>query len=524
MAPQEKTERPDVTQTFGEIVDTLSREGIPVAGIPLGGTIAMDRDSEGILVSRNEGSFTSESLASFNNEVIPYDPKTSTLDLEPATRPHSGVLLDRKLFSGKFQSEDLAPLSLREKLLFDLRTKLARWGGLESILDDQLPKGTYKREALAADRKAGILYSGELAHRLYTEDYPGGVQLDSSELYDSGPVLSAVIAGYILPRMWKESRTRPLSEMIFLLPVGTDRQREISALLDIIAWQTGATFITVGANSPFGAEGGDAEGNLRDLANVARAVHRRLLPAGAAYSIADGFVLHGILQKMDPSGRGRRSMVKGPDGRWWGGTFLANTAQRVSRLTSEPWPLRESQYKPEGFPLFEALDETNVVYTAICLARAFASVQVVNVNQIDTEPPLGVRIVVLEAAGEGNAPAQAVAAIRSIEGAIRSRTNRLVLPLFIITSEAVVPFVGTEYEASLVGKLEKGTLSDRVMSARGLPSLNSGLLAAGLLIKEIPKYDVIPHPLFRAAYSLEPSHLEKAMAIYGKLRGYHGFV
>lgn len=522
MTPEGNT-RPDLTQTFSDIIEGLSREGIPVADIPLGGTIAMVRNAEGKLVSRSEGCFTSEDIASFNNEIIPYDPATSGLDLEPKTRPHAGVLLDRKLFSGKFQSEDLR-LSMKERIQFRIRAAFARYAGLDDLINFNLPKGLYKREALAADRKAGVVYSGELAHRLFTGDYPGGVQLDSSELYDAGPVIAGVLAGYILPRMWKESRIRPLSEMIFLLPVGTDRQREISAFLDCVAWQSGATFITAGANSPFGTKEGDAEQNLADLAHVARAVHAGLLPRGSAYSVADGFVLHGILQKMDPSGRGKRSAVQGPDGRWWGGTFLANTALPVDRLNLEPWPLAESQYKPEGFPLFEQLDEINVVYTAICLARAFASVQIVNVNQIDTEPPVGVRIVVLEGAGEGNAPAQAVAAIREIEGAIRSRTNRLVLPVYIIASGAVIPFVGMEYEASLLGKLEKGTLAERVMSARGLPSLNSGLLAASLLVKEMPQYDVIPHPWFRAAYNLEPGDLEKAMAIYGKLRGYPGFV
>ena len=75
---------------------------------------------------------------------------------------------------------------------------------------------------------------------------PNGVRLDSNHAFDRSCVWPAVVCGYLVPEIFtaaskfvKEygsSIDEALKELVFIVPIGTDRQKEVAAFLDVIAF------------------------------------------------------------------------------------------------------------------------------------------------------------------------------------------------------------------------------------------------------------------------------------------------
>ncbi len=373
---------------------------------------------------------------------------------------------------------------------------------------------------------------------------PNGVRLDSNHAFDRSCVWPAVVCGYLVPEIFtaaskfvKEygsSIDEALKELVFIVPIGTDRQKEVAAFLDVIAFSTGTTFVTVGANSSFGTPGGDAEQNLSDSLEAVSLIKQGKLPRGFAYSIADGLIMQGILKKMDPAATGlKQTVVALGDTHRYGGTFLANTAVPMEIVKTDGYPLitNSSQTqsildllgtnKPEDQEEQAARLE-GVKLNAADLAQAINCVHILSPLDLPETLKEGTQMIILEGGGKGNVTAQTTRLLELLAGQQWARSRRTMKPTVVITSEAGIPYVDEDYAASPIGKLDSSPLIRGVINARGLPAHIVAQLATLFHYPGVV-YSNAGISFHREDEYIDPVAFERLLINYGVSRRFPGF-
>lgn len=526
-----------VSNVLTETITRLKNTGENPHAIPLGGTIAMSVGEDGKLIAGAPGAFGSIDLAAFNNRIIPYSSQDQLEEVPSPSSYHHNLR-----YAGLTGFTPLLGVGIDEYIQRSIQLKNSGvWPDM--ITDWPLPAGDYPAVSLANDLFASRAYATTLSEELFLGEYPNGVRLDSNEVYDNSAVWSAIVCAHIVPSILtfadKTSKEKGISleqalmESMFLVPIGTDRQREVASFLDILAYYSGATFITVGANSSFGTPEGDAEQNLADTEKVAQLISKGILPRGYAYSVGDGLVMHGILKKMDPAARGLKNTVSAPDGYTYGGTFLSNHSWPIDKVEEQGCELTpKSPCDPSviyglGCVIPTDLSKENsrihfISQNAADLTQAFNAVHKVDALNIPHRLPQGTQAVIIEGGGQGNVPAQSPEAIVSAATEQWARSDRRLKPTLIISSEAGIPAVGEDYSASPIHTLSHNNFIRGVINARGLPAHSLKQLAA---LHYYPKLVNINSgtSLDRSDEYIDPQELEKIIEDYGRSRQYPGF-
>ncbi len=534
-----------VASIISETIDRLHMNDINVIDISLGGTLSMVRGPEGKLIVQGIGRFGKADLVAFNERKFYYRPEKS---LEPETHSPWGYDMDLRLGTGvPFMPFADAEVGTKEYTTREIALKESH-GWPDITRQGAIPEGLYSLKTLASNCHSAPTYSAALTKKIASGKYPHGIGFDSNEIYDRGPVFAAVVCSYIIPKViegiHKVAKDKAISfeealrETIFVIPMGTDKETDVETFLDLIAYFTGATFITVGANSPFGTPKGDAETNLKDITKVAKLIKKGILPRGAAYSIADKLVMQSIFMKMDPSARGLKHTVKAHNGMIFNGTFLAAHADYVDEVEENGWPIKQIRPRAPHFlsilgsaPPLNEKDQNvwiaGVSWNAANLTRAFLSSHKTNILYMPPMLPPGTRTLIIEGGGEANGPAHAAEMVRQVVGQQWARTDRKLIPTIVIASEAGIPFVSDEevYDASLknIERIVKSFRVDgHVVNAKGLPGHAVEFLADLLMYPRIAE-DIFDPPVDKQFYHIEPDELQSAIDDYGKSRMLKGF-
>lgn len=538
-----------VISTLSDTIARLREEDIYAESIILGGTLMMGRGQRGTLIVPTIGRFGKPQLLILNEQIVSYKRAKS---LERETPSPWAYHVDLKLSTG-VPFKPFADIRTHKKAgqrEFTARAQAIRdshnWPYM--VQPSTLPEGRYSLKTLATYYRSAPVYSSILAHEIASEKYPNGIGFDSNEIYDRGPVFAAVVTSYLVPKMIegvrKIAEEKAISfddafrEAIFVVAMGTDKETDVETFLDLLGYFTGATFIVVGANSPFGEDKGDAETNLADIEKVAKLIHKGLLPRGAAYSIADRLVMQSILMKMDPSARGLKKTVRGSSGMIYDGTFLAAHAEYIDKIDVKGWPIKYSQPRDENILWLlgnsspkdkKSRSDWNTWTSrnAADFTRALLSSHRSNILYMHPVLPYGTRVLIVEGGGEANGPAQAAEIIRQVIGQQWSRTNRMLMPTVVIASEAGIPFVSDKdvYDASLKNierVVRSFRINSHVVNAKGLPGHAVEFLADLLMYPRIVE-DIFDPPFDREFYHIEPAELQTAIDDYGKSRKLKGF-
>lgn len=462
-----------VTNTLNSLISearmspAVIKNDLWIQCIPLGGTIAMEW-VDGTLVSRAKGMFDSESLIKFNDSRIFYRRMDELL--EPSVPA--------------FEAYDL--IKTATGISFEKGREVPHWR-LRDMFGIPLTVGNHPFEVLATIADAKPVYAGLLAREIRFGPY-NGVRLDSSWLYDGGPVFSAVMCGHVLPSIIKSiklyaqekncSMKDAMGKGIFILPVGTDTQTHLNLFLNAISYYTGLTFVTVGANGEFGSLNGDAEYNLNDTKRVIELIAQGKLARGTAYGVSDRVAWSMPLFKMYPAATTLVETITSPStGEIFGSTFETMFHWNIDDLESNSDFMESPIPKDPDFisVLDSDLDEKDdpfhmqVGYDAVNIVRALQSILAVPVTNLPTELPLGTKILIVNGYGTGNGPVQAAREINHQIIKVWARTGEKSYPLVVISSAGGHPSVGSRYGANLVDALERQTFTEgHVVSARKL--------------------------------------------------------
>lgn len=534
-----------VASIISETIDRLHMDDIDVVDISLGGTLSMVRGPKGKLIFQGIGRFGKPELVAFNERKFYYRPEKS---LEPETHSPWGYDMDLRLATGvRFMPFADTEVGTREYTIREIALKVSH-GWPDMTKQGAVPEGLYPFKTLATNYHSAPTYSAALTKQIASGKYPNGIGFDSNEIYDRGPVFAAVVCSYIIPKVFEGIRKvakdkaisfeEALRETIFVIPMGTDKEADVETFLDLFAYFTGSTFITVGANSPFGTPKGDAETNLKDITKVAKLIKRGILPRGVAYSIADRLVMQSIFMKMDPSARGLEQTVKAHDGMIFNGTFLSAHANYIDEVEENGWPVKQIHPRAPHFlsilgsaPPLNEKDQNiwiaGVSWNAANLTRAFLSSHRTNILYMPPILPPGTRTLIIEGGGEANGPAHAAEMVRQVVGQQWARTDRKLTPTIVIASETGIPFVSDEevYDASLKGIesiMKAFHLNSSIVNAKSLPGHAVEFLADLLIYPRIVE-DIFDPPVDKQFYHIEPDELQSAIDDYGKSRKLKGF-
>ncbi len=557
-----------VTYTLGEVIERWRGLGFCIDQIPLGGTIAMQRGKGGELIAGGEGCFGSNDLSVFNERVIYYKGRPSFEPLNTSKSKYAATMAEAG-YPANLNILYARPKTITERLPNNHVITFP-------MVKRQFPPGEYKLGQLLNDSTAVPFYTDFLSREITSGKYPNGVRLDSTQLYEKSAVFAVVACSYIMPRIsrilyeYSAKMTVPLDkamrEAIFVVPVGTDRQVEVANFLDLISFYTGITFITVGANSPFEdpealANGIklDAKTNLESVDKVIEAIRSWRLSPGMTYSISDGLVMRNLVQKMRPDARGLLDPVRGKDGRYYGATFDAYFAVPVDKLPkfkshsayvkpkydagmlwsltpfeADPHPPAPDEFwaemsEEEADFFRDAWGESgrnkmwreNAARKSARFAEALEAIKRTDATDRQELLPLGTRAWIVEGAGDGNGPAQAVESIWYKTSEQRARSGGALRPLIIVSSECGFPHVGDDYAAGLYGALNQRGLN--VVKGGSVPPKTLELLSAMLIHRKIGANVSYLNDEGKSRVQIPPYEMEKVLDFYGGSRMLPGF-
>ncbi|MEI6222395.1 MAG: asparaginase domain-containing protein [bacterium] len=307
--------------------------------------------------------------------------------------------------------------------------------------------------------------------------YAGGVRLDSSELYDGGGIFAATLCGYVFPQIAKavtlviQEKNIPeetaLKNLLVVITLGTDRHAELNAFFDFVAYQTGCTFITVGANSSAYFPNSDAKTNLKTARKVVELLGSGKLPRGVAYGVADGLVMTMMVKKMKPTAASVEQSVLAPDGKRYGGTFLAIHTRTIEEIEHQGWFFSETR-KTDLFFSKLVLSDWKIhekVEKAAALADALVAIQTFALLSPDIPQSLRKNTAgcIVQCPGQGNAPPYAAQILSRL-------TRDSGVFLIALCSEAGWPHLGQEYASAAILQLRQTPeLADRLINCHALP-------------------------------------------------------